>query len=127
MFSQPQAYSDLIEALQVFCREKLGREPHRIRVDLDNDTALILLQQFLSLVEIEVAQQGEEAEKASEEQLRDMLKPHLQLMVEEATKRQVARAQIYIDFPVGNIIGVFIFTERLVRIRPQAVWPSQSP
>jgi uncharacterized protein YbcI len=105
MFSRPQAYSDLIEALQAFCREELRREPRRIRVDLDNDTALILLEHVLSPAD----QQGEETEKMDEDRLWDVLKPRLQLMVEEATKRQVARAQVYIDFPVGNIIGVFVF------------------
>lgn len=117
MFNQQQAYGDLIEALQSFCREELGREPRRIRVDLDNNMALILLEQFLLPSEIEADQQGTEAEKTYEEWLRDVLKPRLQSIVEEATRQQVALAQIYIDFPVGNIIGVFVFTENLKRRR----------
>jgi uncharacterized protein YbcI len=113
MFSQAQAYGDLIEALQAFCRGELGIEPRRIRVDLDNSMALILLEQFLSPAQIKANQEGEEAEKTCEERLRDVLKPRIQLMVEEATRQQVARAQVYMDFPVGNVIGVFVFTENL--------------
>ena len=114
MFNQPRAYGDLIEALQAFCRGELGIEPRRIRVDLDNSMALILLEQFLSLAEIKADQEGGEADKTCEEWLRHVLKPHFQLMVEAATRHQVARAQVYIDFPVGNVIGVFVFTENLV-------------
>lgn len=115
MLNQQQAYGDLIEALQVFCREELRREPRRIRVDLDNKMALILLEQFFSSAEIEADQQGAKAENTYEEWLRDVLKPRIQLMVERATRQQVALAQVYIDFPVGNIIGVFVFTENLKR------------
>ncbi|MBE7555190.1 MAG: DUF2294 family protein [Anaerolineales bacterium] len=115
MLNQQQAYGDLIKALQSFCREDLGREPRRIRVDLDNNMALILLEQFLFPSEIEADQQGTEGEETYEEWLRDMFKPRLQLIVEETTRQQVTLSQIYIDFPVGNIIGVFVFAENLKR------------
>jgi uncharacterized protein YbcI len=115
MLNQQQPYADLIEALQTFCREELGRKPRRIRVDIDNNMALILLEQFLFPSEIETDRQGTEAENTYEQWLRDVLKPHLQLRVEEVTRQQVALSQIYIDFPVGNIIGVFVFKEHLKR------------
>lgn len=109
MLNRLPTHDDLIRELQAFCREELGLRPHRVRLNLDGDTALILLEHALSPTEIEKAQAGEGAEKSYEDQLRDRLKPHLRSMVEAATGQKVAHAHLYIDFPTGNIIGVFVF------------------
>lgn len=115
MFNRPQAYGELIEALQTFCQEELRVEPRRIRVDLDSNMVLILLEQFFSPASVDADQKWEEAEKTTEAWLRDTLQLRFRLMVEAATGRKVAHAQVFIDFPPGNLIGVFVFTDTLAR------------
>lgn len=114
MFRQ-QAYGDLIEMLQALCQGELGLEPRRIRVDLDNNMVLILLEQFFLPTPVEAGQKREDAEKTTETWLRDTLKPRFRLIVEEATRRKVAHAQVYMDLPSGNLIGVFFFTDTVAR------------
>jgi uncharacterized protein YbcI len=113
MVSQQHPHSNLIQALQTFCREEMGMRPRRIRVNLDHDAVIVLLEQALSPAEEQAVQTeaGVELLKTYQERLLDAVKPRLQLLVEEAVKQRVASAHIHADVSARNVIGVFVLAE----------------
>ncbi|GIK37262.1 MAG: hypothetical protein BroJett011_10950 [Chloroflexota bacterium] len=111
--SPQHPHSNLIQALQAFCRAELGMRPRRIRVNLDRDAVIVLLEQALWPAEKQVTrtEAGVELLKTYEERLLEAVKPRLQLLVAEAIKRPVASAHLQADVLAGNVIGVFVLTE----------------
>lgn len=111
--SQPHPHSYLIQALQTFYREEAGMEPRRIRVNLDHDTVIVLLEQALSPAEKQLAQtkEGVELLKTYEERLQEVVRPRLQLLIEAAIKRRIVTAYVHTDVLAGTIIGVFVLAE----------------
>lgn len=113
MVSQRHARSALILALQTFCREEMGMQPRRIKVNLGSDAIMVLLEEALSPAEMQSAQTEEGAAllKAYEERLLEAARPRLQTLVEEVVKQQVTSAHVHADVYTGNVIAVFFLTE----------------
>ncbi len=88
-------------------------EPRRIRVNLDHDTVVVLLEQALSPAEKQLAQtkEGVELLKTYEERLQEVVRPRLQLLIEAAIKRRIITAYVHTDVLAGTIIGVFVLAE----------------
>ncbi|MFQ5858266.1 MAG: Na-translocating system protein MpsC family protein [Anaerolineae bacterium] len=113
MASQQHVRSALILALQTFCQEEMGMQPRRVKVNLGHDAIMVLLEQALSPAEMQTAQSKEGAAllKAYEERLLDAARPRLQMLVEEAVKRQVTSTHVHADVYTGNVIGFFVLAE----------------
>lgn len=91
----------------------MGMRPRRIRVNLDRDAVIVLLEQALSPAEEQAVQTeaGVELLKTYQERLLDAVRPRLQLLVEEAVKQRVVSAHIHVDVSARNVIGVFVLAE----------------
>ena len=113
MVSQQHVRDALIQALQDFCWEEMRMQPRQVKVNLGHDAVMVLLEQALSPAEIQTAQTEEGAAllKTYEERLLDAARPRLQLLVEEAVKRQVTSTHVNADVYTGNVIGFFLLAE----------------